>query len=151
MRIVHKAVQNSVGVSGIANDLVPRRERELGGDNRRSAAITLFEDFEQVMTGAGVEGFEAEVVENEQIGAAEGLDEARMAAIASGKRQVLAEFWPAMIEDRPIVAAGFLADGAGQLLPTPDGPTRARLSWASVQSPSESFWNRARSSPRVAR
>ena len=66
------------------------------------------------MTGAGVEGFEAEVVENEQIGAAEGFDEARMAAVASGERQVLAELRPAMIEDGPIVAAGFLADGAGE-------------------------------------
>ena len=66
------------------------------------------------MTGAGVEGLKAKVVENEQIGAAEGFDEARMAAIASGERQILAELWPAMIEDGAIVAAGFLADGAGQ-------------------------------------
>ena len=29
---------------------------------------------------------------------------------------------------------------ASQLLPTPDGPTKARLSWASIHSPSESFW-----------
>src|SRR3984885_7640937 len=64
--------------------------------------------------GAGVEGFEAEVVENEQIGAGDGFDEARMAAVASGERQVLAQLWPAMIEDGPIVATGFLADGAGQ-------------------------------------
>jgi hypothetical protein len=48
------------------------------------------------VTGAGVEGFEAEVVENEQIGAAEGFDEARMAAVASGERQILAELWPAV-------------------------------------------------------
>jgi hypothetical protein len=52
MRIVHEAVENGVGVGGIANDLVPCRERELGSDDRRSAAMTLFEDFEQVMTGA---------------------------------------------------------------------------------------------------
>jgi hypothetical protein len=45
---------------------------------------------------------------------AEGFDEARMAAVASGEREILAEFWPAMIEDGAIVAAGFLADGTGQ-------------------------------------
>ena len=66
------------------------------------------------MTGAGVEGFEAEVVENEQIGAAERFDKARMSPIAPGERQVLAQLRPAMIEDGAIVAAGFLADGAGQ-------------------------------------
>ena len=37
-----------------------------------------------------------------------------MAAVASGEREILAEFWPAMIEDGAIVAAGFLADGTGQ-------------------------------------
>src|SRR5208337_2216976 len=37
---------------------------------------------------------------------------------------------------------------ASQLLPTPAGPTKARLSWASIHSPSASFWNRARSRPR---
>jgi hypothetical protein len=86
MRIVHEAVENGVGVGGIANDLVPRRERELGSDDRRSAVVTLFEDFEQIVRGAGIEGFEAEVVENEEIGAAEGFDQARMASVASGER-----------------------------------------------------------------
>ena len=93
---------------------MPGRQGELGGDDRRPSAVSLLEDFEQIVTGAGVERFEAEVVENEQIGAAEGFDEARMAAVASGERQVLAQLRPAMIEDGAIVAAGFLADGAGQ-------------------------------------
>ena len=90
MGIVHEAVQNGVGISGVAHDLMPGGQRELGGDDRRSAAVSLLEDFEQIVTGAGVERFEAEVVENEQIGSAEGFDEARMAAVASGERQVFA-------------------------------------------------------------
>src|SRR5271154_7620707 len=114
MRIVDEAVQDGVGVSGVANDLMPGGQGELGGDDRRPTAVSLLENFEQIVTGAGVEGFEAEVVENEQIGAADGFDEARMAAVASGERQVLAELWPTMIEDGAIVATGFLADGAGQ-------------------------------------
>src|ERR1700689_2815971 len=114
MRVVGEAVQDGVGVSGIANNLMPGGRGELGGDERRSAPVSLLEDFEQIVTGAGVEGFEAEVVENEQIGAAEGFDEARMAPVASGERQILAELRPAMIEDGAIVAAGFLADGASQ-------------------------------------
>ena len=114
MSIVDEAVQNGVGVSGVANDLMPGRQRELGCDDRRSTAVSLLENFEQVMTGAGVEGLEAEIVENEKVGSTEGLDEARMAPVAPSKRQALAELRPAMIEDRPIVATGFLADGAGQ-------------------------------------
>ena len=46
-----------------------------------------------------------------------------MASVASGERQILAELRPAMIEDGSIVAAGFLADGAGQ-------PAFADAGWA---------------------
>jgi len=99
---------------GVANDFVPGGQRELGGDDRRSASIPLFEDFEQIVTGAGVEGLEAEVVEDEKVGATEGFDEARMSAVASGEHEVTAKLRPAMIEDGAIVAAGFVADGASE-------------------------------------
>ena len=78
MSIVDEAVQDGVGVGGIPNNLVPGGQGDLGGDDRRAAAVSLLKDFEQVVTGVGVEGFEAEVVENEQIGAAEGFYEAGM-------------------------------------------------------------------------
>jgi len=123
MGVMDEAVQNGVGVSWVADDLVPGGQRELGCDDRRPAAIPLLEDFEEVVTRAGVEGFKAEVVEDEEIGAAEGFDEARMAPVAPGERHVLAELWPAMIEDGSIVAAGFLADGASQ-------PAFADAGWA---------------------
>ena len=73
------AARAKLRVSRVADDLAPGGQRELGCDDRRSAAVSLFEDFEQIVTSAGVEGLEAEVVENEQIGAAEGFDQARMA------------------------------------------------------------------------
>ena len=123
MSVVDEAVQDGVRVGGVANNVMPGGQGKLGGDDRRSAPVSLLEDFEQIMTRAGVEGFEAEVVEYEQIGAAEGFDEARMTSVASGERQVLAELRPAMIEDGAIVAAGFLADGAGQ-------PALADAGWA---------------------
>jgi hypothetical protein len=79
MRVVDEAVQDGVGVSRVPNNLVPGGQRELGGDDRRSAPVSLLEDFEQVVTSARIERFEAEVVEDEQIGAAEGFDQAGMA------------------------------------------------------------------------
>ena len=73
---------------------MPSRQRELGGDDCRSSAISFLEDFEQIVTSAGVEGFEAEVVENEQIGAAERFDEARVASAASRERgEILTALW----------------------------------------------------------
>jgi len=44
------------------------------------------------VTGAGVEGLEAEVVEDEEICAAEGFDEARMSPVASGEHEVAQSF-----------------------------------------------------------
>jgi hypothetical protein len=52
---------------------MPGRQRKLGGDDWRSSATSFLEDFKHIVTGAGVEGLEAEVVENEEIGAAEGF------------------------------------------------------------------------------
>ena len=56
MSIVDEAVQDGVGVGGIPNNLMPGGQRKLGGDDRRPAAVSLLKDFEQIMTGAGVEG-----------------------------------------------------------------------------------------------
>src|SRR5262249_4461615 len=114
MGVADEAVENGVGVSGVSNNLMPGRQGELGGDDRRPPPVSVLEDFEQIVTSAAVEGFEPEVIENEEIGAAEGFEEAWMTPIASGERQILAELRPAMIEDGSIVAAGFVADGAGE-------------------------------------
>jgi hypothetical protein len=54
------------------------------------------------------------LLEDKETGRAEGLDETRMPAVASSERQILAELGPPMIEDGTVVAAGFLADGAGK-------------------------------------
>ena len=79
MGVVNETVHDGVGVGGVANHVMPGGQGKLRGDDRRSPAISLFEDFEQVVPGAGVERLEAEVVEDEQIGAAEGFDQAGMA------------------------------------------------------------------------
>lgn len=70
MGVMDEAIQDRVGVGGVANNLMPSYHGELRGDDRRSASIALFEDFEQIVASAGVERFEAEVVEDQEIGAA---------------------------------------------------------------------------------
>lgn len=123
MRVVNEAIQNGVGVSWISNDVVPGCHGKLGGDDRRSAPVAFFEDFQEIVAGAGVERLEAEVVEDQEIGATKGFEQARMAPIAAREGQFLTELRPAMINDGAIVAAGLLANGAGE--PTFPGPARA--------------------------
>ena len=86
----------------------------MGCDDRRSASIAFFKDFQEIVTRAGVERLKAEVVEDQEIGAAEGFQKARMAAVSVGERELFAELGPAMIDDGAIVPAGLLADGASE-------------------------------------
>ena len=78
MRVVNETIEDGVGVGRIADDLMPGRNGKLGGEDRRSAPVALFEDFREAVVGAGVERLGAEVVEAQEIGAAEGFQKARM-------------------------------------------------------------------------
>ncbi len=62
MGVVNEAIQNGVGVCWVRDNFVPAIHGKLRGDDRRAAAITLFEDFEQVVAGRGVERLEAPIV-----------------------------------------------------------------------------------------
>jgi hypothetical protein len=131
---------------------MPCGQGKLRGDDRGPAAVSLLEDFEEVMTGAGVEGLEAEVVEDKEIGPAEGLDETRMPAVASSERQILTELGPAMIEDGTVVAAGFLADGAGKpAFADAAGANEREIVMSVDPFAIREFLDSARSRPRAAR
>ena len=70
MSVVNETVEDRIGVGWVADDFVPTINRKLGGDYCGAAAVTLFEDFEEVVAGGGVKGLQAPVVENDQIGVA---------------------------------------------------------------------------------
>jgi hypothetical protein len=69
--VVYQAVENGVGVGGIANQRVPLVDRELAGDEGGAAAVAVLEYFQQVVAGRGVERLQAPVVEDKEIDAAE--------------------------------------------------------------------------------
>ena len=83
MGVVNKAIENGVRVSGVANSRMPSRHGKLRGDDRRPAPVAVFEDFQEIVTRGGVEGLEAEVVEDQEIGAAEGFQEPWMTPVAA--------------------------------------------------------------------
>ena len=94
----------------------------MGCNDRRSASIPFLKDFREIVAGAGIERLEAEVVEDQEIGAAEGFDKTRE-PIAARERKIFAELRPAMIDDGTVIAAGLLASGASE-------PTFADARWA---------------------
>ena len=110
VRIVHDAVENGVGVSGIADQLMPFVDGDLAGDDRRSAAVALFENLEEVVTRGGVERLEPPVVEDEQLHAAERALDAGIAAVAAGKCEVGEQLGNALVENGAIVAASLVTE-----------------------------------------
>ena len=112
--VVDEAIEDGVGVGGIADHLVPFVDRDLAGDDGRAAAVAFFEDFEQVVAGGGIERFEAPIVEDEQLDAAERPHEAGIAAVAAGEREIGEQLGNALVEDGAVVAAGLVAERAGK-------------------------------------
>jgi len=136
----------------VADGLMPAIHRKLGRDDSGATSISLLEDFEQVVARARVERLQAPVVEDQQIGSAKGFQHAGMAAVAARQGEVFAELGPAVIEHGAIVAAGLVADGAGEpAFTNAAGADEGQMSWASIQALSVSFWKRARSRPRGLR
>lgn len=118
--------------------------------NLTSGVSLILKDLQEIVTGRGVERFEAPVVEDEQIDATERTQEPGMAAIAASQSEIGEQPRDTLIEHGTIVAAGLVAERR-QLLPTPEGPQISRLEWSSIHLPSTNIVRRLRSRPRGVR
>jgi hypothetical protein len=82
---VDDAVEDGVGQDGIADHIAPAVDYELTADQGSAAAVAFFGDLEQVMTLFGTEGFEAPVVEDEELDAAERAHQSRIPSVTSAR------------------------------------------------------------------
>src|SRR6516162_2124361 len=88
----------------------------------------FLEDFIEVTTGTGVEWFEAPVVEDEELDAGKAAQDAGVAAVTAGERELGKDLRDPLIENRAIVTAGFVSQGTGK--PTfadPGGPAQDQI------------------------
>ena len=114
MGIVNDAIQDGVGQSGIPDQGMPAVHRDLAGDQSGAAAVAVFDDFKHVAALLGAERFEAPIIEDQQLDAAEGAHQPGIAAVAAGQREVGEQLWDALIEHRAVVAARLVAEGTSQ-------------------------------------
>ena len=63
MGVVDEAIQDGVGVGGVAYGLMPAIHGKLGRDDCGAASVSLLEDFEEVVASARIERLQAPVVE----------------------------------------------------------------------------------------
>ena len=88
MGVVNKAIKDRLGIGGAANEPMPFIDGDLAGEDRRAAPITLLEDLVEVTTCAGVERFEAPVVEDKELDASKATQDTGIAAVAAGEREL---------------------------------------------------------------
>ena len=84
MGIVNETVEDRIGVGWVVDDLMPAVHGELGCDDGRAAAVSLFEDFQEIVTRRRVERLQPPIVEDQQVGAAEVAKDARIWPRQSG-------------------------------------------------------------------
>ena len=112
--VVDEAVENGVGIGGIANDLMPLLDRDLAGDDGGTAAVALFQDFEQIVAGLGIERLEPPIVEDKQLDAVQGAGEPGVAAVAASQDEIAEQLGDALIEDGAVVTASLVPERAGE-------------------------------------
>lgn len=79
--VVEEAVKTGGGQKRIAEDLGKLVDGAVGGDEDGAAFVALIDDVVEILGGGRAQGFETEIVEDEQIGAGDGLQAAFVAAI----------------------------------------------------------------------
>src|SRR5690348_2654097 len=114
MSVVNEAVEDGVGVCGVADKGVPFVDRDLAGEDGRAAPMAFLEDLVEVSTGAGVERFEAPIVEDEELDAGETAQDPGIAAVTAGEREFGKELRNPLIENRAVVAASLVTEGASK-------------------------------------
>ena len=122
MRVIEEAVQDGVAEGGISDDLVPVLDRDLAGEERAAAGIAVVEHLEEIVSSLAREGSEPPVVEDEEPGSGEPLDELRVGSVRTGEGEFVEQTGDAVVAGRDADAAGLVAEGTGEItLPRPGG------------------------------
>ena len=105
---MEEAVEDRIGVGGIADNVVPFVDRQLAGDDDRATAMTLFQELQKVVPGAGVKLFKAPIVEDQKLDATQSAHHPRIAPVTARESKFSEEFRHTLIEYGVIFAGGFM-------------------------------------------
>jgi hypothetical protein len=107
---VDEAIEYGVGNGGIADVSVPIVDRQLGGDDGRSTAVSIIGDLQQIAPLLCGERCQSPVIEDQNLDARQALEQAGIASITSRQAKPFEHAWHALIEHRAIIATGSLAE-----------------------------------------
>jgi len=114
MGVVNDAVQDRITEGGIGNDVVPLRYGDLACDQERSFVVAVIDDLEEIAPLLGGERLWSPIVDDEEIGTLQRGHETHQAAFAAGLGEIGEQARRALVEDGEAVAAGLVAERAGE-------------------------------------
>ena len=126
MGVVNEAVEDGVGQGWVADSLMPVFDGQLACDDGGSAAVAVFEDFQEVAALRGGEDGQAPIVDDQHIHAGNSFEDAFVPSVTTGQSEGFEHAWRALIENWPPVPARLVAKGAGD-------PAFAKARWTGDQ------------------
>jgi hypothetical protein len=113
---------------------MPFVDWDLAGEDGRAAAVAVLEDLLEIVAGAGVERFQGPIIEDQQLDTGEAAQDASIASVAARQGEIGEQLGHATIEHRAVVAAGLMAESAGQPAFADTGPARTRSDCRALRS-----------------
>ena len=114
MSVVNQPVQDGLSDGGITDMIMPIFYGELTGNKGRGIAVALFNHFEKVSSFRVVQGCQAQIIQDKEIGFGESFHERAVAAIGSGEGDLIEELRRAQVKGSEAFAAGLLSQGTGK-------------------------------------
>ena len=150
--VVDDPVQDCVGVGRVADQLVPVLNQHLADHYGRAPSVSVFQDFQQVVTASSIERLENPVVQNQQLRRNYTADQPSKPSVSSGQRQLGKQLRHTLIQNGAVVPAGSMAERLGQPTFAHPGRTAEDQIVMSVDpGTSGQLLNKVRSRPRTAR
>ena len=114
MGVVVEPVENGVVHRRIGDHLVPMFDVDLTGHDRATAPLPVIEDLQEIAALFGRHVGQPPVVQYQQLAAGDRLEQPRIAAVTTRKRQRIEQARHPLIEHRAIIPARLVGEGTGQ-------------------------------------
>jgi hypothetical protein len=78
--VIDKPVENGISRGGVADSLMPVRDRQLTGDDSGAEVIAVFKYFQQIMSALVIEWLKTPVIDDEELGSGQGGGRLKMSS-----------------------------------------------------------------------
>ena len=110
---MHEPIEDRIAKRGVADELVPVVDGHLTGEEGGPPAAAIFDDFQEIAALAIAEWRQAPIVEDQEVGLRELLQQPSVGAVAPGRRQLAQEARHADVADDVALPARAVAERAG--------------------------------------